>query len=128
MGTRTWGDMRGDTFDSREVIERIAELELLLGNDDDEQPDGTLDVEREELAALRAIAKDGESAPDWQYGETFIPDAEFEDYARELAEDIGAIPSDYSWPASHIDWTAAADALRQDYTSYTFDGIDYLAR
>lgn len=121
--------MRGDRFDSREIIERIEELELLLGSDDDEQPDATLDVEREELALLRDIASDGESATDWQYGETFIPDADFEDYARELAEDIGAIrSSDYSWPASHIDWTAAADALRMDYTSYTFDGIEYLAR
>ena len=36
------------------------------------------------------------------------------EYAAELAEDIGAVNSDYHWPASHIDWQAAWEALGAD--------------
>lgn len=57
-----------------------------------------------------------------------IPDDEFEDYARELAEDIGAISKDTAWPYNCIDWEQAADELRSDYTSITVDGTDYLYR
>jgi len=62
------------------------------------------------------------------YEPTLIPDDEFEDYAQELAEDIGAIDDDAGWPANHIDWEAAADALRMDYTTIAFKGDDYLIR
>jgi hypothetical protein len=57
-----------------------------------------------------------------------IADSDFEDYARQLAEDIGAVPSDGSWPVSCIDWERAADELRADYTTITYDGEDYLTR
>jgi antirestriction protein len=36
------------------------------------------------------------------------------DYAEELADDIGAIPDDLSWPLTHIDWDAAARDLEYD--------------
>lgn len=62
------------------------------------------------------------------YEPTLIPDGEFEDYARELAEDIGAIDRDAGWPLRCIDWKRAANELRMDYTSITFDGDDYLTR
>lgn len=59
---------------------------------------------------------------------TLIPDSEFEDYARELAEDIGAIDREAAWPLTYIDWSAAAHALRMDYTCVTYDDADYLIR
>jgi antirestriction protein len=118
--TRSWSDLRGDTFDSRDIIARLDDLRA--------DPDALDDDEREELVILEDIESSAEGYGDWLYGETFIPDADFEDYARDLADDIGAVPSDAQWPLTYIDWPAAADALRQDYTSYTFDGIDYLAR
>ena len=117
--TRTWDELRGSTFDSRDVIERIEELAA--------DEDSLDEDERAELVILRAIESDAKGYGDWQYGETFIPESDFEDYARDLAESIGAISRD-EWPTWYIDWEAAANALRQDYTSYTFDGIDYLAR
>lgn len=69
-----------------------------------------------------------EALEDSSLDPTLIADDYFQDYARELAEEIGAIPSDYSWPASHIDWKAAADALRMDYTNYTYGGVQYWGR
>lgn len=109
-----------DIIDSRDVIERIAYLESL---DDARDEDDT-----EELARLVALAEEGESLSDWQYGVALIRDSYFKDYAMDLAEEIGAIDADASWPNSYIDWDRAADALQMDYTSISFDGVDYWAR
>jgi antirestriction protein len=59
---------------------------------------------------------------------TLIPENGFEDYARELAEDIGAISSDTGWPATCIDWERAARELQMDYTSVEYDGDTYYYR
>lgn len=120
-------------IDSRDVIARIDDLELLGAASGDEFINGDtseLDPEEaEELAALRSLAEQGEGyVPDWQYGETLIRDDYFEDYARELAEDIGAIDREAGWPAYCIDWERAANDLRIDYTELTFDGVTYWAR
>lgn len=40
-----------------------------------------------------------------------------EDFAQELAEDLGAIPAEHSWPASYIDWERATRDLFMDYMS-----------
>lgn len=82
-----------------------------------------------ELITLRALCEEAEGyASDWRDGATLIRDSYFEDYARELAEDIGAIGKDLPWPACHIDWEAAADALKIDYTEVDFDGVSYWVR
>jgi hypothetical protein len=81
-----------------------------------------------ELAAMETFAVDASGASDWQYGAQFIREDEFEDYAREFAEDIGAIDRNAGWPACHIDWPAAAASLKQDYSEFEFDGTTYLAR
>lgn len=82
----------------------------------------------EELAALLALAEEASSAADWKYGETLIRDSYFVEYAQELAEDIGAIKSDASWPNNYIDWDRAANALKADYFSVEFAGITYWIR
>ena len=33
------------------------------------------------------------------------------EYAENLAEGLGAVPAEYTWPASHIDWGAATREL-----------------
>lgn len=122
---------QADIFDSRDVIERISELEA-----DAVDLDGELYIrdadEREEYAILKKFAEEAEnSAADWPYGETFIRDSYFTQFAIEYAADVSsevdAVKSD-SWPFCHIDWDAAADSLRQDYTSYELDGVTYWAR
>lgn len=83
----------------------------------------------EELKALKAFASQFEDyCSDWEHGTTLVRDSYFEDYARELAEDIGAINDDAGWPNNCIDWEKAARELQMDYTSGEFDGITYWAR
>lgn len=62
------------------------------------------------------------------YEPTLIHENSFEEYARELAEDIDAIPDDAPWPIRCIDWEQAADELRMDYTMVSFNGDDYYIR
>jgi len=95
-----------------------AEDELKTWDEDDGQ----------ELKALTDLADEASASPDWTYGETLIRDSYFQDYAMQLAEEIGAIGENLDWPACHIDWDAAADALKQDYTRVDFDGVDYWIR
>ena len=115
-----------DIIDSRDIIERIDELENMSL---DEDGNGLDEDETKELEILYALQKEGEDySPDWKYGETLIRDTYFKDYAMELAEDIGAINSDSNWPNNCIDWDQAARELQMDYTMIDFDGIDYWIR
>lgn len=107
-----------DVLDSRDIIARIAYLETTAPID--REPD-----EQDELDNLYALQEEASMyAADWQYGETLIADDYFEDYAEEMAYDIGAIDREASWPLNRIDWEAAADDLKMDYNevSLTIDG------
>ena len=109
-----------DVIDSRDIIERIEELET-----DDERDE----ADNEELKTLRELAKEGEDySEDWNYGSTLIRDSYFETYAEELATDCCEMPSGNNWPMYCIDWEWAARELQMDYTSITFDGVDYWIR
>ena len=110
-----------DIIDSRDVIERIEELRST-------EPSDMEKADREELAALVDLAAECKDCPDWQYGETLISDSYFEDYAREFAEDIGAIDKDANWPLGCIDWGQAAAELQMDYMEVVFDGVTYYIR
>ena len=79
----------------------------------------------QELKALDDL--ESEVGRDWMHGTTLIPEDEFKDYARELAEDIGT-DSNASWPLNCIDWDSAAEQLKQDYSSVEFEGTTYLYR
>ena len=113
-------DNTADVIDSREVIARIDYLSTDV--------DSLTDDERAELAALQAFAEQGDTLADWIHGETLIRDSYFEDYARELADDIGAVPADASWPAYCIDWERAARDLKMDYTPIDFGDVTYWGR
>jgi hypothetical protein len=89
--------------------------------------EGYEEQELEELLELESeLGCTLESAD--QNGLYFIDEDYFEDHARELAEEVGAINSDLEWPCTHIDWSAAADELRSDYTEVEYDGNNYLVR
>ena len=113
---------RNDVIDSRDVIERIEELESLTEDNDVLREDND-----DELAALEALAEQCSEVPDWEYGETLIRRSYFVDYCKELCEDCGYIPRDL--PAFiEIDWQKTADNLEVDYTTVDFDGVEYLIR
>jgi hypothetical protein len=124
-------DGTDDVFDSRDVIERITEIEAEYAiNDLDFDPDLiTDDDDREQYDALIAFRDEAEHyVSDFAFGETFVSEDYFEEYAEEMAYDIGAIDREASWPLNRIDWTAAAEDLKIDYTSFEFFGTTYWAR
>lgn len=116
-----------DVIDSRDVIEAIAALEAEL-----EEAEGDRDLEAdilEQLDPLRELAEQGKNhVADWQWGEVLVRDSYFEEHAKQLADDIGAIDAKAGWPMMHIDWKAAAIHLQEDYTDLDFDGVTYWAR
>lgn len=114
-------------IDSREIIARIEYLES--ERESAENPDEWDDSdEGQELKASKALADEASGSADWTCGVMLIRDSYFEDYARELAEDIGAIPKNLGWPCNHIDWEGATNALKMDYFSVEFDGVEYWIR
>lgn len=130
-----------DTIDSRDVIARIRELEdereAIDGETDNEEDKASIaedlarwDAENgNELKALQSLEKELEGyASDWRHGVELIRDSYFETHARELAEDLGAIPSNATWPCTCIDWKQAAEELQSDYTAGEFDGVTYWVR
>lgn len=125
-----------DVIDSRDVIKRIDYLESF---EVDEATEDTTELDGEhfeldgseivELQSLRNLRDEAEGyAPDWKYGEALILDSYFEDYAQQLAEDIGAIDKNASWPNNCIDWEKATRELQYDYMAVDFDGATYWIR
>lgn len=120
-----------------EARKELADISLTLTGDEAEEAieeaqeavDSSLayfgDDEAEELAELEELES---QISDWRYGETMIPVDDFEEYARELAEDIGAINRDASWPFNCIDWEKAAKELAMDYTEVEYLGTLYYIR
>lgn len=130
-----------DIIDSRDIIARHEELEernefWALPEAEREAQDDTVvydegpldENEAEELAQLDRVIHQGTSLADWEYGVTLIRSTYFEDYARELAEELNGNESNHSWPHNCIDWERAARELLQDYTDIEFDGVTYWAR
>jgi len=119
-------------MDINALLNRKVELIELLQNNVEENTLLPLEKEnlQEELNELLELESDMgitlEVAD--QDGVYFIDEDYFEDHAREFAEDIGAIQDEMSWPATHIDWSAAADELRYDYSEVEFQGNNYLFR
>lgn len=128
-----------DIIDSRDLLKELRDLLedstydyeddpsdtdawLALDSDDKERVEALRDV----LGALPESTVDSLHGNSW--GCTLVSEDSFTDYARELAEEVGAVSGDGQWPLSFIDWEAAADALKQDYTTVELDGTTYYAR
>jgi len=147
-----------DIIDSRDIIARVEELEELREErieelkrfiEDPDEGGGKSYLEEykdelqacedyeesqfetdemKELRLLRQLVEDAEQSPDWKYGETLINEDYFVEYARNFAEEIGAVEQNEKWPCNHIDWEAAAEELKQDYFDVDFDGVAFLIR
>lgn len=117
-------------IDTRDLDERLTELEDMesayldsIGSPMEEAP--LDDDEQAELSALRELR---DEVGEWSDGNTMIPEDEFEDYARDLAYDIGAVPDGLTWPLTCIDWEYAARELAYDYSLVTWQGQSYYVR
>ena len=118
------------------LVDTINEMECTNAADSEEYTAAVdaLDAwdeseEGRELKALEGLAEDAEGyCDDWRHGAQLIRESYFEDYARELADDIDAIQKDNAWPYTCIDWGQAARELQMDYKSVEFDGVTYYVR
>jgi lipid II:glycine glycyltransferase (peptidoglycan interpeptide bridge formation enzyme) len=134
-----------DVIDSRDINSRY---EMLLSEFDDlnsaiedaiqdygeesdeveeaeEDKQNWIDDYQEEMDMLENIIDRGRQlSSSWNYGATLVRNCYFTTYARELAEEMTDI-SNNTWPFNHIDWEAAADALKMDYNEIEFDGVIY---
>lgn len=112
-------NIRTDIIDTRELHARYDELQEKIEDD-------VLDLQ--EQSDWNELLEMENYISDFWHGETLVPEDEFTEYARQLAEDIGSFSDNAEWPLYHIDWEAAADDLRQDYTEFQWQGQTYLAR
>jgi hypothetical protein len=146
-----------DIIDSRDVEQRIAELhpfkvvenditieefategeaaEFIEGKpeagDTGFLPVTEIVVDEDEAEELRLLTelRDDVNSSEWDDGLVLIRDSFFEDYAREMAEDLyGKQLGEATWPFTSIDWEQAADELMVDYISVLFDGVTYYFR
>lgn len=127
MSNISGSDRRIDVSD---VTDRIEELETEIDTMEDETELADLVAEHEMLKALLSDCEGGgdhDWRGEWYYG-YLINENDFENHARELADDIGAIDSKSFWPNNCIDWEKAAGELKQDYTTIEFDGGTFYAR
>ena len=146
--------MSKNILDSRDLIERAEELLVEFENwklnlTDDEKADmvenfgyeSFSNFEHEELLEWwQDVTSEGAehkqiveleqeiNSSEWQHGLELIADSYFEEYAEQLADDIGAIDRNAIWPVNCIDWEKAARELQMDYSSVDFDGETYWYR
>jgi len=143
-----------DTIDSRDIIERIEELEGerdALQSDYDEKLAGVTEDspienhdtmieardalaawdasdEAEELRTLKALAEEAEGyCLDWTYGAQLIRESHFEQAMDEMVDDCYSIPKELAnlpWIKISYDY----EMLKQDYTEVDFDGVAYFVR
>ena len=133
-----------DLIDVRDIIARVEELEgerdtYLAGfphneadvrgqhwsecTDEGAELDGLTTL----LASLEGMGGDEQWRGVW-YPVTLIRESYFREYVQDLAEDIGAINADATWPNNCIDWDEAAYQLRHDYTRVEIGKFTYYYR
>ena len=126
---------RGTAFDDLATwlighTEIAPDLEALDGITFDDVSDWAESDDAHELKALLALADEADCSPGWSYGEMLINEDYFTEYIEELINDCYDLPKEFNsdgWPWRHmtLDYEAAADEARQDYTEVTFDGQTY---
>lgn len=105
-------------LDIRDLADELDELA---------EQDELDEEERDRYDALKSLEDQLGGLSD-DRGPTLVAEHDFEQYARDFAEEIGAIPDGNNWPTYCIDWEWAASELAMDHTRVTFDGTDYLIR
>lgn len=112
-----------NVIDSRDIIERIEELEELIASESTSDEFLEYTTEYDTLMTLAEECSD--YACDWEYGGALIHEDYFEQYMDDMLEDCGDIPKNLP---SYLTITVDYDALKQDYTEVDFDGETYYIR
>lgn len=82
----------------------------------------------EEFETLSSAMEELDGYRGLRDGITLISEDHFTDYAQELAEDLGYINRNVSWPYTCIDWEQAAEELKADYSTVELDGNTFYLR
>jgi antirestriction protein len=112
-------DNTDDLIDVRDIIARIEELE-------DQDFTYELVTLRSLMDELEGLGGDEQWRGEW-YPITLIRDSYFTDFARDLLEDCGDIPSNIPHYIE-IDWERTARNIRIDYTPVEINGVTYWTR
>jgi hypothetical protein len=107
-------------LDARDLDQELDDLRARFEDEED-----CLDPEEDERRlALEALNEEVNLWEAGRNGSALIPDYDFEDYAEELAYDIGMVDRD-AQISHYIDWDKWADDLKDDYLSVDFEGQEY---
>lgn len=153
----SYHDYNGDdTIDSRELAELLAEMASdrvdledaleeaietvtdALEGATQENYDAIEDAKRalaewdeeygEQYEALKEFCDSAEQyCADWVHGVQLILDEHWTEYAEQLTDDLGALPSGIpEWVV--IDWEQTAENLKADYTAVEWGAYTYWVR
>lgn len=89
--------------------------------------------EMDDFNTLNELVSEGESSPDWSYGETLIHESYFEDYIKDMINECWEMPKEIDsgkWPWRHMEmnWADAAEEAKQDYMTISFGDETYYIR
>lgn len=117
--------MYDDILDTRELETKIEELREEIEDTSDVEDRQDLEEKLTDLLTLRESVNDTFDSS-WDDGMTLIADSHFEEYAEQTAKDTGLINGETEgWPFRCIDWSEAAEELKNDYEEFTLDGVIY---
>ena len=132
-----------DVMDSRDVMERLDELEMERQDlvdavqsageaEDFESSKVSLELwdddHGDELKTLKSLAEEGENLTrEWRDGATLIRESYWVEYVEDLCKDIGDMPREIPHYIV-IDWESTADNIAVDYSTLDFDGVTYYIR
>ena len=106
------------TIDSRDIEDRIEELQLLTERTDEDD---------DELSVFVQI-RDELNGSQWAAGIGFVRDDYMPEYCEYYAVGCGLIEDASAWPCNLIDWDEAADELKADWKSVDIGGLEYWYR
>ena len=115
--SNTLNDLKGDTIDSRDLIEAIEYWQDIVNTYEDEENEFSQEEYDEAVQNLKEIkdfCEPFESLSDWIHGETLIAESHWIDYCWEMVVDCGYLPADLpSWIV--VDFEATAENMAVDY-------------
>ena len=106
-----------------EVVKDLEdEIEALEDQGDENLTADEIETLTEDLNQLTAFRDDVRSYSAYS---NLISEHYFEEFAKDMANDLDLISSDTTWPFTCIDWDQATRELQQDYTAIEFQGVTF---
>lgn len=138
IDTRDLNERMEELQELRDTLEAVRDERKFLGDSPSstkkEIDDADLAVKEAELdfceteaAELKELEELESEVSEWRDGNTLIHESEFVDYCKGLCEDCGDVPRNIPHYIE-INWEAAADNIKSDYSEVTYQGETYYVR